>query len=267
VKLFTRFITLWLAIAFAGNVLAADETWRKDRFSFGVGFYRPNVDTRISVSDPVSGRSGTLLDLEKDLDLKDRKSQFMIDTHFRFAKRHAIEFDYISLQRNSTKTILFEIDYDGDIFPIDADVNVKFETDVTRLAYRFSFINNEKMEIAASVGLHITDLKVGLNIEGDPESFNDVTAPLPTLGGSFEYHFSENWSFLIRGEWLDIEIDNVNGSLTSGLAELQWYPWRNFGFGLGYNVFDFDVSATKSDLTGSIKYKYDGPRLLLEARF
>ena len=48
------------------------------------------------------------------------------------------------------------------------------------------------------------------------EEFNDVTAPLPTLGGAFKWRFAENWEFHIRGEWLDIEIDNINGKLTAG---------------------------------------------------
>ena len=100
----------------------------------------------------------------------------------------------------------------------------------------------------------------------DPE-FNDVTAPLPTLGGAFKWRFSENWEFHIRGEWLDIEIDNVNGKLTAGLIDLSWFPTRHFGGSIGYQIWDLGVTAEKSRLTGKIDYEYEGPKLTLAVRF
>ena len=210
---------LWTAAAaLAGSLLAPqgawaqDETWKKDRFYFGLGLYRPDFKTQVRVDDSVTGASGTLLNLEQDLDLSDRKTQVTIDAHFRFAKRHAIEFEWVKLSREDESTVGFAIDYDGEVIAINEDVVTTFKTEVARLAYRLSFINNEKMELSGAIGLHITDLTVGLNlVDETDEEFNDVTAPLPTLGGAFKYHFSENWTFHIRGEWLDIEIDNVGG--------------------------------------------------------
>lgn len=243
------------------------ETWRKDRFFVGVGLYRPNIETKVRVDDADTGISGTLLNLERDLDLSDRKTQVTLDAHFRFAKRHAIEFEYVKLQRKDDTNIGFEINYDDEVFVIDEDIRTTFKTEVARLAYRFSFINNDKHELSAALGLHVTDLTVGLNAVGDEEEFNDVTAPLPTLGAAWKYRFNDQWTFHIRGEWLDIEIDEVEGKLTAGLAEVTWYPWRNFGFGLGYHIWDLDVSATEDDLTGSVEYSYDGPKLNLNLRF
>lgn len=260
--------TILLFCAFTPTIaFAQDETWKKDRFRLGLGLYRPNFNTEIRVDNAATGNSGTLLNLEKDLDLSDRKTEFIWAAHFRFAKRHAIEFDYVKLSRTDETTVGFVIDFDDKVIDVSQDIATTFNTEVSRLAYRFSFLNNEKHELSASLGLHITDLKVGLNVSGDEEDFNDVTAPLPTLGAAWIYHFNDRWAFHIRGEWLDITIDNVNGSLTSGLAEVNWYPWRNFGFGLGYHVWDFDVKTTKNDLTGSVEYRYDGPKLNLNLRF
>ena len=60
--------------------------------------------------------------------------------------------------------LAFVIDYDGEVIGINEDVVTTFKTEVTRLAYRLSFINNENMELSAALGLHITDLTVGLNL-------------------------------------------------------------------------------------------------------
>jgi hypothetical protein len=247
---------------------AAEETWKKDRFFVGIGLYRPNIDTEIRVDDAATGISGTLLNLEDDLDLSDRKTQLTLDAHFRFAKRHAIEFEYVKLKREDESNIGFQINFDDEVFVIDEDIRTTFKTEVSRLAYRFSFLNNEKHELSAAIGLHVTDLTVGLNlVDETDEQFNDVTAPLPTLGAAWKYHFNDQWTFHIRGEWLDIEIDEVEGKLTAGLAEVTWYPWRNFGFGLGYHIWDLNVDATEDDLTGSVQYRYDGPKLNLNVRF
>ena len=270
-------IMLAAALMMAGGALltapeatAQEEKWRQDRFFVGLGLYRPDFDTRIRVDEASSGISGTLLNLEKDLNLKDRKTQFTIDSHFRFAKRHALEFEWVKLKREDESSVGFAFTYDGELYEVNEDVVTTFNTEVFRLAYRFSFINNDRMELSAALGLHVTDIEVGVNLSGaveDEREFNDVTAPLPVLGGAWKYHFNDQWSFHIRGEWLDVEIDNVNGSLTAGLAEVTWFPARNFGFGLGYHIWDFDVSATEDTLTGSVEYRYDGPKLNINLRF
>ncbi len=267
-------VTVWLAAAsIAGAALSAeparagDETWKKDRFYVSVGLYRPNFDTRIRVDETTTGISGTLLNLEQDLELNDRKSQVTFDGHLRIAKRHAVEFEYVKLNRRDETRLTVGVEYDGEFFGIDEEVSTTFNTEVARLAYRFSFLNNRRTELSAALGLHVTDLKVGLNVIGEEEDLNEVTAPLPTLGGSWKYHFNDAWTFHVRGEWLDLKVDNVKGSLSAGLAEVTWYPVRNLGLGLGYHIWELDVSATEDSLTGSIKYRYDGPRLSLNARF
>lgn len=260
-------VALLMIGSFAPAAEAQDEIWKKDRFLFSAGLYRPNFDTKVRVDDANTGISGTLLNLEKDLDLKDRKTQLTLDAHLRFAKRHAMEFEYVELKRRDETTVGFVINWDDKVIDLSEDVETTFETKVGRLAYRFSFLNNERTELSIAAGLHITDLKAGLNVVGEERGFNKVTAPLPTLGGAWKYHFNDQWTFHIRGEWLDIKIDNVKGNLTAGLAEVTWYPWQNFGFGLGYHIWDLQVKASKNDLTGSINYRYDGPKLNLNLRF
>ena len=179
-------ITLPLAMILMGCWLAPaaeaqDETWKKDRFFVSAGMYRPNMDTRIRVDDANTGISGTLLNLEKDLDLQDRKTQLTVDAHFRFAKRHAIEFEYVQLRRRDETSVGFVINYDDKVIDISEDILTTFETEVGRLAYRFSFLNNERTELSAALGLHVTDLRAGLNVVGEDEEFNDVTAPLPLV--------------------------------------------------------------------------------------
>lgn len=270
-----KVVLIWVATAaLAGTLLAPqsawaqDETWKKDRFYFGLGLYRPDFTTRVRVDDAVTGISGTLLNLERDLDLTDRKTEATIDAHFRFAKRHAVEFEYVDLSREDETTLAFGVEYDGEFIGFNEDVVTTFETKVARLAYRLSFINNEKIELSGSFGLHITDLTVGLNLVDEvDEDFNDVTAPLPTLGGGFKYRFARNWEFQIRGEWLDIEIDNVNGKLTAGQADLAWFPTRHFGAAIGYHIWDLGVKASQDSLTGKVDYKYEGPKLTLALRF
>jgi len=253
--------------ALTPTAFAQDETWRKDRFRVGLGLFRPDMKTEIRVDNAVTGNSGTLLSLEEDLDLSDKETEIVLAAHFRFAKHHAIEFDYVNIGRSEMSNIGFTIDYDDKVIDVSTDVETTFKTQVTRLGYRLSFLNNAKHELSGSVGLHVTDLTVGLNVVGQEEEFNDVTAPLPTLGGAWRYHFNDNWAFHIRGEWLDLKIDEYKGSLTSGLAEVEWYPWRNFGFGLGYYLWDLDVSATENNLTGTVDYQYKGPKLNLNLRF
>lgn len=249
-------------------ILAQAEAWKNDQILLSVGGYRPSVDTRVRVDNVETGVPGTSLNLESDLSLDDRKTLVTALGHLRLAKRHALEFEYVSLSRKDEVNTQFEISYDDEVFALDTPVSATFETDVARVAYRLSFINNEQHELSVALGVHITDLKAGLNLVGDAnEEFNDVTAPLPTIGGAWRYHMNERWTLQIGAEWLDIEIDDINGQLISGHAAILWFPVRNLGLGVGYHIWDLEVSATDDDLTGVVKYKYEGPKLSLNLRF
>ena len=115
----TRLGLVWLVLL-PSSVAIADETWRKDRFAVAAGLYKPNVSTVVSVANQATGRSGTLLDLETDLDLKDADTLLTLDLHYRFSRRHAIELEWVQLERDSIKVITRQINYDDEVFNIGA---------------------------------------------------------------------------------------------------------------------------------------------------
>lgn len=255
-------------LAVPASALAQDQSWRSDRFMVGLGLYQPDFRTKARVDDAETGTGGTLLNLEQDLDLKDRKTQATLDVHFRFSRRHALELEYVRLSREDRTNLAFDVEYDGELIDVDEDVVTTFETQVGRLAYRFSFINHERMELAAAIGVHVTDLTVGLNLaEEANDEFNEVTAPLPTVGARFKYRIFDNWAVQFRGDWLDVEIEDINGKLTAASVDLMWFPHKNFGAAIGYHSWDLAVKANDDQLTGRVDYEYRGPKLTLNMRF
>jgi hypothetical protein len=95
----------------------------------------------------------------------------------------------------------------------------------------------------------------------------DVTAPLPHLGGAFSYAFMPNISASINLIGFAIELDDIEGSLIEADADITWYPWRHFGIGTGVRYFRTDVKSTGSDLNGKFKFEYFGPVVYLETTF
>ena len=64
----------------------------------------------------------------------------------------------------------------------------------------------------------------------------------------------------------DVQTLLQDGKLTAGLVDLTWFPTRNFGAAIGYNIWDLGVEASKESLTGRVDYEYKGPKLTLALR-
>ena len=87
----------------------------------------------------------------------------------------------------------------------------------------------------------------------------DVTAPLPHIGASFDHRFSETLSGRLQVIGFAVELDSIDGGIIEVDADLIWQPWPNFGVGAGFRFFDFKVEANSSRLNGRFEYQYTGP--------
>src|SRR5204863_450705 len=68
-------------------------------------------------------------------------------------------------------------------FPVNTSVTSKFDSDIVRVAYRYSFVNEPGGELAVLLGAHWTNLDTSIsNPAGTLSKSISVAYPLPTLG-------------------------------------------------------------------------------------
>jgi hypothetical protein len=277
-----RLIAIALFLALSAPA-AAQSDWQEwptgDRWRIGLGYFAPDLDTAVIVSD-LDGNIGTGISFEQNLGLDDSEGTFMLEVGWRFAKRHVLEYNYFELERSATTTqSSVTIKVGEDIFDLTLPIQSFFDIVAHEISYSYSLLFDEKKDLYFGIGISLQDLSLGL--QGTASSPNpgefvnsklDSTAPLPTLNVGFDYAFTDKWIFQSKLGWLAVEADfeadeDLSGQVINANAGILWKAFKNVGFFAQYQVMDVDVDYTVDIVVFSVDYDYKGPVLGVYASF
>ena len=276
-----RVFFLWLftaAITFvAVPAHATDELeMRKELspFSLRLGVYDMNLSTEVRV-DGRGGNVGSELDFEDDLNLDRNKDTFDIAFRWRFRERHYVEAEHFRLKRNGFRRLDGELRFGDNVFPVGADLQSGFTTEVTRVGYIYELIRSRDWGLGIGAGLHVTRLRAVLSeiIFDNPKvpvgnaEIAAVTAPLPVFGFSGARRLGEKWALLARGQWLSVQTDDIDGSIEHAAVYVEHDTTDWLGLGLGYDWFTIDVDAEDRLWLGNANVSFHGPMLFLKGSF
>lgn len=258
-----------------GLPMAAHAQRADDRIWIQVGVFFPKIDSDVRI-DQNDLNVGTEIDLESDLGLNDNATVFNGVLGYQFARRWHVEAEYFAIGRKSTAQIDREIIIDDTVYPASAEVSGRLDSDIYRLSVGWSAVANEKTRVNLSLGFHVTDFL--LRFEGEAEVGEDVfestvesrslLAPLPTIGIYATHSFNDRISVSARGDFFSLKIDEYDGTLWNARIGANYRFHKKFGVGAGWRLTSYDVGIDGAgDLTGSIKYKFNGPFIVLEAGF
>lgn len=263
---------------------------------FGTGFNRSlnirlsgflastSTDIRVDSADGVIGET---ISFEDDLNLSDREILPLLDITYRFNSRHMLDFSYVNLGRGGSSTFTKEGTTTDDIeWTVGSEIQSRFESEVYRLAYGYSFINDGKKELGVLLGFHITRFNMNLSgrgslvavdpntgeetvVEGEADRSYDsgFTVPLPVVGLHGTYAFTPKFRVRGWGQFFALEYDNYDGSMINAVGMLEYDLFENLGIGAGYAYYGYDMSADNSNLKGSFSYDFNGPTVFLYASF
>jgi hypothetical protein len=255
-----------------------DDSWRDwpmgSRFEIGVGAFVPNLDTRTQV-DSSNGITGTRIDFEQNLGMSDQEALPTFLVEWRFARRHQIGLGHFELNRNGSEITETTIRIGDTVFSADLPVSSIFDVKTFGLSYQYSLIFDPKKELSIGIGLAVQDIRLGIkgNEDGSElEEESDLTAPLPTIALAGGYAFTDKLTFRANVGYLAVEVDlgqqdNLDGTTFEASAFLHHQTFENVRFGLGYSVFDLDMSWTDKGKYTAVQYNYHGPHLIVTATF
>jgi hypothetical protein len=264
-----------VAIALTGLPGAARAETPQDNWWGELEFYYPTINSTARLDFPQTERPGTETHLEDDLGLSDRDGTPYLLLGTRLGQNWRIEFEYYLLERRGDRAISREIHW-GDIdFPVSAQIHSVFDTNVYRLVGGYSFYRTPMAEAGASLGLHVTQFKIGLSGVGNgpngEQTFQsetkNVLVPLPTLGLYGTYKFNDAWMMRGRFDFLSLTIDQYNGQLVNSMFAVDWRFTPNWGAGLGYRYVSYNLKSTTDKFHGEVKYDFKGPTIFVEAGF
>jgi len=248
----------------------------EETITFGLGAFLPAFDTTLRVDNQSVG-AGDSIDLENDLGLKEDETVFWVGGTWRFADRHRLGVSYFSFNRDASATALRELEIGDEIYPIGATLETEFGLTVAPVFYAYSFIKNERHELAGSFGFHWFALDFAVqgdaSLNGEDANANasaSADVPLPLFGVRYDYYINQRWTTSVHGEVFALDITDeafkFSGNLYNIRLSTDYWLTNNFGVGAALSWFDIDAKIDDSEWKGGIEYRYFGPQIYIRAR-
>ena len=256
-----------VTLLFSAIPTAAAQSTDFERFSVSLGVFLTDRDTTTSLDGNVPD-SGTDVDLENDFGLGTSDSVFRIDGYYRFNEKHRLDFSAFDLSRTASKQIQRDIEWDGEIYPIDTQIDAGLDLNIYKLAYTWSFMRRAKGYLGVSAGIYVADIGTSIAATSRGQlSKSAVTAPLPVFGIRGQYDFSEKWSLRGSAEIFAFEYGDFDGSLYDLYAGLDYQLFERVAIGVGVNSVGMDLGVTKTNFDGDLDWRYDGGLLFFKFDF
>lgn len=231
-----------------------------------------HVSSATSVrADSTAGVTGTAVSGEGTFGLDKSDFEPKFQATVRVATRQRLSFDYFSLDRsgNSTLTGTPVTFKDVSLLPGDP-LQTQLNLRMLGISYGYSFWHSEKVEIAATLGVHSTDVSAEVRVQTPTRHIiqqQDTAGPIPTLGLDATWCFSKRFYAGARAQYLKVNVSNINGSL--GIYEVNGlYRYReNVALGIGYTDIKAQLASTRSGQAGLFDFSTKGPEIFFRISF
>lgn len=249
---------------------AADNTVYKlpwEKFNVQAGAFFASLDDKVQVG---VGGVGVTIDVEETLGMEAQNTSFRVGGSYRIGeeRRHRVDLEYFYFNRDSNKTLNKEIILDNVTYSAGTNVDATFNFQIVKAAYSYSFFQDDRMDLAASIGLFVMPLKFEVTATGagGKKTELDFTAPLPVLGLRGDFAITPKWFLRTKLEFFYLEYQNFTGSLMDTNIAVEYNPWKNWGFGFGVENFRLRMSAEGNDypninFNGDVKMGFIGAQL------
>ena len=268
-------ILLFLAITASAPAVAGDSHPLLDsRYWMNVGAYfaARNFDASAGVST-AGGEIQPLTDFEGSLGLNDAPEIFMAEFGWQFSENWALGLQFFDSERNRRKTLERSFEWQDVTYDVGADISAGSNVSISRIVLSRHYRDWGPHSFRLSAGLHW--LEIGAFIAGEA-TLNDQTtefrrsvvsasAPLPNIGGIYQYSPNDRWLLTFRADWLSASVEDISGGLWNVSASANYRLTDHIGAGLSYQFFELDGSTRSDNWRGKIKTRFDGPYLFLSA--
>ena len=245
-----RIVTVLAAFALVLSAAPAAAQVSEPLFdTFNFKFEASWVSTATTIRlDSESLGEGTTLSFEDDLGLPDKKAVPSLSFEWQFSRRHRLGVRWQDIKRDSTTQILEEIEWGGEIIPIEADVTLGFDIRTVSVDYTYYPWIKERWAGGFGLGFRVLDLKTTLTVEGiELEEQINGTAPLPYVNFEYRRIIGERWRVKAALGWLELKFGDVKGGQYIGRLAGEYITTRHWGFGAALNYSNIDVDWANID--------------------
>ena len=250
------------------SMTQANKAW--DRLSVSFGAFFAGYNSGITIGSKNLGL-GLVIDIEDALGLDVSKFATRGKVIYRFGKtkKHALAAGYFGINRNAKKILEDSLQLGEIIYPIGTEVTSKYNLSIIRLKYDYSFYQDKRVSLGASIGFFIMPVNFSVRAQGKEDQVTNFVAPLPLIGLRSDFQIGKKFYLRQTAELLYLSFTDFKGSLLDLTIMLEHKTFKNVGFGFGINSNRVNVTIkdpeSKLNFFGDIRMEYTG--LLLYGRY
>ena len=272
IKQFWAVLLPW-ALAAAAPLHAAEGDYfspTDERFRLSAGALYVTTKTSYR-ADSSTGVMGTAVDGEDTFGLDHSDVEPKFQAVVRVATRHRLSFDYFTLDRSGNSLVGGTPIAFGDvILPATVPLATKMSLRTFGITYEYSFWHDEKLEIAATAGVHITDVSTQVRVQTSTLHLledEDEAGPVPTVGLDATWVISKRFYLDARGQYLDVHVNNLGGSLGFFYLDALYRYRPNVALGVGYSQIRADLTSARASHGGAFDFDTKGPEVFVRVGF
>jgi hypothetical protein len=240
-------------------------------WQFAIGGYGPAVNSNAQFTNASGTYPG--IDLEKILKLPSSSKDIDLHAAFQWGNRNMLTMEYFNVVRNGQNTIADTIHFGDSTYAPGVTLSSTANFHYIGLSYRYYIWQKDWWQLGAGLGIDYVASAMSFGIEGpggQRTSVNGsgISAAVPLIGIYADFAPASSLFIRLQGELLPFDIDSYAGHVTDDRLTAEWFPFKHYGFGLGYHFLNADITKTlRNGDAVTLKYQLNGPFLYLTAAF
>ena len=158
------------------------------------------VATNLYNDVQVPGDTGTRFSLTDDLE-SDPVLAGRVRLTYTLGGRHNLSALYSPLVAKGRGTFEQRVDFNGDTFPADVPVESRYQFNSYRLTYRYTLVDNNRLELGLGATAKIRDAAIQLETDGRTSEKTNVGF-VPLVNFRLAWRFAERAGLLLQGDAL-----------------------------------------------------------------
>jgi hypothetical protein len=183
---------------------------------------------------------------------------------------HRIQFSFDDLSRTATREVSQGVVAGQVVFPASV-IHSEYGVQFYNLNYAFSFLQDERMDIALTLGVDVIRTRVKLESQ-IPQHLEEERLIVPVPLPGFQADFALSRSFWLRQRLgaVYIPLENFSGLMVDYKLSVEWCFLDNVSLGIGVDLFHIALTKEANDTqlgTFDGKLKVEGTAALLYLNF
>lgn len=241
-----------------------------DRWRIDLGGYHADAFTEASLASVDTG-IGAVINFEDVFNMPSSRNVFTAAASWRMMTRQYLDFGYVALKRTGENIIDQDITWGNKIIQAGGSVSTELRTEFPYVAWRYDFLQVDKVRISGSAGISYMGIKTSLAASGTITDLNGVPVPgnldrdfsinfpVPQIGLQLDWALSRSLALRMYTRLLYVDFSTFRGNISSRAIRLYWYMTKHFGLSAGLEQQSIDIKQYVSgDAKMRLRYEISG---------